>query len=87
MRHYLIGLIAATGMRAPEAVALLESVLTKDGLLIRETKFHKSRPSAGVGPMRRTASALLRGALEVVRNRRRRSACRCERSESASQPR
>lgn len=41
--HYLIGLLAATGMRVSEAVALLESDLTKDGLLIRETKFHKSR--------------------------------------------
>lgn len=41
--HYMIGLLAATGMRVSEAVGLLESDLTKDGLLIRETKFHKSR--------------------------------------------
>lgn len=41
--HYLIGLLAATGMRVSEAVGLLESDLTKDGFLIRETKFHKSR--------------------------------------------
>jgi len=41
--HYMIGLLAATGMRVSEAVALLESDLTQDGLLIRETKFHKSR--------------------------------------------
>lgn len=41
--HYLIGLLAATGMRVSEAVALLESDLTRDGILIRETKFHKSR--------------------------------------------
>ncbi|MEK8121619.1 tyrosine-type recombinase/integrase [Methylocystis sp. IM4] len=41
--HYLIGLLAATGMRVSEAIALLESDLTKDGLMIRETKFHKSR--------------------------------------------
>ena len=41
--HYLFGLLATTGMRVSEVVALLESDLTKDGLLIRETKFHKSR--------------------------------------------
>lgn len=41
--HHMIGLLAATGMRVSEAVALLESDLTKDGLLIRETKFRKSR--------------------------------------------
>lgn len=41
--HYLIGLLAATGMRVSEAVALRDGDLTQDGLLIRETKFHKSR--------------------------------------------
>ena len=41
--HYLIGLLATTGLRVSEAVALLQTDLTVDGLLIRETKFHKSR--------------------------------------------
>ena len=41
--HYLIGLLATTGLRVSEAVGLLESDLTPDGLLIRETKFHKTR--------------------------------------------
>jgi len=41
--HYLIGLLATTGLRVSEAVALLESDLTVDGLLVRETKFRKTR--------------------------------------------
>lgn len=41
--HYLIGLLAVTGLRVSEAVALLETDLTADGLLIRETKFRKTR--------------------------------------------
>lgn len=41
--HYLIGLLATTGLRVSEAVALLETDLTADGLLIRETKFRKTR--------------------------------------------
>ena len=39
----LIGLIAATGMRIAEALALRLDDLTADGLVIRETKFQKSR--------------------------------------------
>ena len=39
----LFGLIAATGMRISEALALRLDDVTEDGLLIRETKFHKSR--------------------------------------------
>jgi integrase/recombinase XerD len=39
----LFGLLAATGMRPAEARALQLSDLTPDGLLIRETKFKKSR--------------------------------------------
>lgn len=39
----LFGLIAATGMRVSEALALRLEDLTPDGLLIRETKFFKSR--------------------------------------------
>jgi integrase/recombinase XerD len=41
--HYLIGLMASTGLRVSEAVALVEPDITNDGLLIRETKFHKTR--------------------------------------------
>jgi integrase len=39
----LLGLIAATGMRISEALALHLDDVTADGLVIRETKFQKSR--------------------------------------------
>jgi integrase len=39
----LIGLIASTGMRISEALALEVDDITMDGLLVRETKFRKSR--------------------------------------------
>ncbi len=39
----LFGLIAATGLRISEALALLCTDITEDGLLIRNTKFRKSR--------------------------------------------
>jgi integrase len=39
----LFGLLAATGMRISEALALQVDDVTADGLLIRDTKFHKSR--------------------------------------------
>jgi integrase len=39
----LLGLLAATGMRISEALALQLGDMTADGLLIRETKFQKSR--------------------------------------------
>lgn len=39
----LIGLLAATGLRISEALGLRFHDLTVDGLIIRETKFHKSR--------------------------------------------
>jgi integrase len=39
----LFGLLAATGMRISEALALRLSDVTADGLLIRTTKFQKSR--------------------------------------------
>ena len=41
--HYLIGLMAATGMRRSEALSLHLSDITPDGLLVRESKFRKSR--------------------------------------------
>ncbi len=39
----LFALIAATGMRVSEALGLLVNDITDDGLIIRETKFRKSR--------------------------------------------
>jgi len=43
MYSTLFGLIAATGMRISEALALRLEDMTEDGLVIRETKFQKSR--------------------------------------------
>lgn len=43
MLSTLFGLLAATGLRISEALALRLSDMTDDGLLILETKFHKSR--------------------------------------------
>ena len=50
--HFMIGLVAATGLRASEAASLRLSDVTADGLVIRETKFRKTRlvalhPSVG----------------------------------------
>lgn len=39
----LFALLAATGLRSSEALALTLEDVTKDGLIIRETKFRKSR--------------------------------------------
>ncbi len=39
----LIGLLAATGLRVSEAIGLCLQDLSTDGLIIRETKFRKSR--------------------------------------------
>ena len=41
--HFMIGLTAATGMRASEVASLAIADLTPDGLVVRETKFKKSR--------------------------------------------
>lgn len=41
--HYLFGLIAATGLRISEALALTLDDITADGLVIRDTKFGKTR--------------------------------------------
>ncbi len=41
--HYILGLIASTGLRSSEATNLLLEDLTADGLLIRNAKFGKSR--------------------------------------------
>lgn len=41
--HYLFGLVAVTGMRIGEALALTLDDITADGLVVRDTKFGKSR--------------------------------------------
>lgn len=41
--HYMFGLMAATGLRRSEAISLRMSDITPDGLVIRETKFRKTR--------------------------------------------
>ena len=41
--HFMLGLMAVTGLRRSEAVALRHGDVTPDGLLVRETKFRKSR--------------------------------------------
>ena len=41
--YYLFGLIAATGLRIGEALALTLDDITPDGLVIRDTKFGKTR--------------------------------------------
>ena len=51
----LIGLLAATGLRISEALGLRFQDVTPDGLVIRETKFHKSR----LVPLHPTARAAL----------------------------
>jgi integrase len=43
MYSTLFGLLAATGMRISEALALRLDDVTDDGLVVRETKFQKSR--------------------------------------------
>jgi len=41
--HYMFGLIATTGLRISEALALTLDDITDDGLLIRDSKFGKTR--------------------------------------------
>ena len=56
----LFGLLAATGMRPSEARALQLNDLTSDGLVIRQTKFKKSR----LLPLHDTTWAVLEGYLD-----------------------
>jgi integrase len=56
----LIGLLAATGLRISEALHLLVSDITPNGLLIRKTKFQKTR----LVPLHETAVTGLRQYLE-----------------------
>ena len=60
----LLGLIAACGLRLSEAIALQLDDLTPDGLIIRETKFHKCR----LVPLHETTEQALRS---YLRRRRR----------------
>lgn len=53
----LIGLLAATGLRVSEAVGLDPGDITADGLVIRETKFRKSR----LVPLHPSAQAAIEG--------------------------
>jgi len=56
----LIGLLAATGMRVSEALGLRVDDITSEGLLIRKTKFQKTR----VVPLHDTALVALQSYLE-----------------------
>lgn len=53
----LIGLLAATGLRVSEAIGIEQRDVTADGLVIRETKFRKSR----LVPLHPSARAALDG--------------------------
>jgi integrase len=57
----LLGLIAATGLRISEALGLQLSDITDAGLVIRETKFRKSR----LVPLHPTARAALEAYLRI----------------------
>ncbi|WP_424140721.1 tyrosine-type recombinase/integrase [Roseomonas chloroacetimidivorans] len=62
----LFGLLAATGLRISEALALRLDDLTEDGLLVRETKFRKSR----LVPLHDTTAAALARYLGARRRHR-----------------
>jgi integrase/recombinase XerD len=53
--RFLFGLLVATGLRISEALTLRLEDLTDKGLLIRETKFHKSR----ILPLQETTATAL----------------------------
>lgn len=55
----LFGLLAATGLRISEALHLVVDDITADGLLVRQTKFRKSR----LVPLHATTAAALDGYL------------------------
>ena len=60
----LFGLLAATGMQIAEALALQPDDVTADGLVIRETKFQRSR----LLPLHTTARQALTGYLVARRS-------------------
>ncbi|KQW64986.1 hypothetical protein ASC92_06045 [Variovorax sp. Root411] len=59
--YYLLGLLAATGLRVSEVIALVRADLGQDGLVIRQTKFHKSR----LVPIASTTQAALAAYLKL----------------------
>lgn len=61
--HCIIGLVAATGLRRAEVCALKFGDVTPDGLVIRETKFRKSR----LVPLSASANEALQRYLEIRR--------------------
>ncbi len=58
--HYILGLIAATGLRRSEATGLLLTDLMADGLLIRHAKFGKRRLVPLEGSVQRAMETYLR---------------------------
>lgn len=62
----LFGLLAATGLRISEALALQLGDVTPDGLVIRKTKFNKTR----LVPMHPTATSALGSYLDLRRRSR-----------------
>lgn len=56
----LFGLLAVTGLRISEALALRFDEVTPDGLIIRDSKFHKSR----LVPLHQTTMAALHNYIE-----------------------
>lgn len=59
----LFGLLASSGLRVSEALALRFDDITSDGLVIRKTKFNKNR----LVPLHPTATSALGGYLELRR--------------------
>lgn len=59
--HFMIGLASATGLRANEVVSLRMRDLTADGLIIRNTKFGKTR----LVPLHDTVRQALRDYLKI----------------------
>lgn len=62
--HHLFGLLAATGLRVSEALALQRSDITDDGLIVRNGKFGKDRLLPVHETTRRALAAYL-----TIRNR------------------
>jgi len=60
----LLGLLASTGLRVSEALALRFGDVTDDGLVVRKTKFNKSR----LVPLHPTTAAALGRYLELRRH-------------------
>jgi integrase len=59
----LFGLLAATGLRISEALALKLGDVTEDGLIIRETKFRKSR----IVPLHSSSQQAIKGYIAIRR--------------------